>query len=396
MRPINVLSLFDGMSCGRIALERAGIPVANYFASEIDPHAIKVSRANWPDIVHLGDVRGIRPSELPPIDLLIGGSPCQGFSFAGKQLNFDDPRSALFFEFVRIHTECLWINPDLDFMLENVRMKKEYQDIISQHLGVQPVAINSALVSAQNRYRLYWTSLGEIEQPEDKGLVLADILERDLFQAYSFKDFSPKDKKNYVQWDSSGKGYNSQQDRAYHPDGKMCTLPYHSPRSKLNVLVGDEFIVKGGWKKWLDEKGDKRLAKKYSALDPEKAITLTARMYANWNGNFVEIPPTEKTNGILKEFNTNPSGRGMNGNVYAVQGKSPTITTNKGEGPKISFKGRYYRKLTPVECERLQTVPDNYTAHVSNTQRYKMLGNGWTVDVIAHIFENLKTIYDES
>src|SRR5690554_8051032 len=173
---INVLSLFDGMSCGRIALERAGIKVNNYFASEIDKHAIKVTQHNYPDTIQLGSVTEIKGTDLPQIDLLIGGSPCQGFSFAGKQLNFDDPRSKLFFVYVDILNHIRSVNPEIKFMLENVKMKKEYLAVISEQLGVEPVFINSALVSAQNRQRYYWANW-EFGQPEDKGIVLADILE---------------------------------------------------------------------------------------------------------------------------------------------------------------------------------------------------------------------------
>src|SRR5690606_18870286 len=167
---INVLSLFDGMSCGQIALERAGIKVNNYFASEIDKHAIKVTQHNYPNTIQLGDVTQVKGEDLPKIDLLIGGSPCQGFSFAGKQLNFEDPRSKLFFEFVRLLKEC---NPKY-FLLENVVMKKEFEQVITEHLGVEPIKINSALVSAQNRERLYWANF-PIEQPKDKGIKLIDI-----------------------------------------------------------------------------------------------------------------------------------------------------------------------------------------------------------------------------
>ena len=170
---MNVLSLFDGMSCGRIALERLGIQVDNYYASEIDKYAIQVSQANYPDIIQVGDVTELDTSTLPKIDLIMGGSPCQGFSFAGKQLAFDDPRSALFFEFVRCVEE---LKPKY-FLLENVRMKKEYLDVISEYMGVEPIMINSALVSAQNRVRFYWTNIPGIEQPEQRGIVLRDILE---------------------------------------------------------------------------------------------------------------------------------------------------------------------------------------------------------------------------
>jgi DNA (cytosine-5)-methyltransferase 3A len=171
---MNVLSLFDGMSCGQIALNRANIQYNNYFASEIDKNAIKVTQHHYPNTVQLGDVTKIE-FIASKIDLLIGGSPCQGFSFAGKQLNFDDPRSKLFFEFVRLKNE---LQPKY-FLLENVVMKKEYEDVITQYLGVEPIKINSSLVSAQNRVRLYWTNIPNVKEPEDRNISLSDILEDD-------------------------------------------------------------------------------------------------------------------------------------------------------------------------------------------------------------------------
>ena len=173
MKPKTVLSTFDGMSCVRIALEQLGIPIKQYFASEIDKYPIQITQKNYPDTIQLGDVTKVFAKDLPPIDILVGGSPCQGFSFAGDQLAFDDPRSALFFEFVRLIKEC---KPKY-FLLENVRMKKEYLDVITEQLGVEPIFINSALVSAQNRQRYYWTNIPNVQQPEDRGLVLKDILE---------------------------------------------------------------------------------------------------------------------------------------------------------------------------------------------------------------------------
>ena len=176
MRKIkNVLSLFDGVSCGRVALERVGLEYQNYYASEIDKYAIQIAQNNFPNTIQLGDVKKWRDWDLPPIDLLMGGSPCQGFTFTGKQLNFDDPRSKLFFEFVDILNHY---KPKY-FLLENVIMKQEYQDIISDYLGVQPIKINSALVSAQNRNRLYWTNIPDISQPLDKEIILKDVLEDD-------------------------------------------------------------------------------------------------------------------------------------------------------------------------------------------------------------------------
>lgn len=172
---MKVLSLFDGISCGQLALERAGIKVDKYYASEIDKHAMKVTQHHYPNTIQLGDVTKIKASDLPQIDLLIGGSPCQGFSFAGKQLNFEDPRSVLFFEFVRLLKE---LKPKY-FLLENVKMKKEFEKVITEHLGVEPILINSNLVSSQNRQRLYWANF-PITQPEDKHILLKDIIDDDF------------------------------------------------------------------------------------------------------------------------------------------------------------------------------------------------------------------------
>lgn len=178
---MNVLSLFDGISCGQIALNRIGISYDNYFASEIDKYAIKVTQHNYPNTIQLGDVTTVKGENLPKIDLLIGGSPCQGFSFAGKQLNFNDPRSSLFFEFVRLLKE---INPKY-FLLENVKMKKEYQDVISSYLNVEPIEINSSLVSAQNRTRLYWTNIEDITKPNNKNIQLQDVLLPNSYTEFS-------------------------------------------------------------------------------------------------------------------------------------------------------------------------------------------------------------------
>ncbi len=360
---MNVLSLFDGMSCGQIALNRLGIKYDNYYAAEIDKYAIEVTKKNYPNTIHLGDVTKVKAVDLEPIDLLMGGSPCQGFSFAGKQLNFDDPRSALFFEFVRLLKEC---KPKY-FLLENVRMKKIYQDVITEHLGVEPIMINSSLLSAQNRLRLYWTNITNIKQPEDKRIVLKDVLEE-----------LPA---NYVKMSNT---FTARQ------KGNRCLIDV--TQKKASNLSAMEYVKNG-------RQGD------YIAC--------------NYNGSPVQVGMADDINGydILKR-------------VYSPEGKSPTLTTMEGghRQPKIyfgAFRGRYneegkteqhleirkdektnsittvqkdnvvtkdrmyYRKLTPIECERLQTVPDNYTQGVSNTQRYKMLGNGWTVDVIAHILKNI-------
>ena len=318
---INVLSRFDGMSCGRIALERAGIEVDNYFSSEIDPYAIKISNKNYPQDEgnRLGNILEVKASNLPKIDLLIGGSPCQGFSFAGKQLNFDDPRSKLFFEFVRILEET---KPKY-FLLENVKMKKEYQDIISEQLGVKPIMINSSLVSAQSRERLYWTNIPITELLTDKGILLKDIIE--IGEPI-------KDKSQTI----------------------LATLYKENAKSMI-------------------KRNKAGLLVKMSSENPRiKEISITDR-------------------GIRPHRNDKrKSGISEIGTIHYPDTKSYTITAN--HAPKVLTEIIGWRKLSPLECERLQTVPDGYTSIVSDTQRYKMLGNGWTVDVIAFIFSFLREI----
>lgn len=310
---ITVLSLFDGMSCGQLALRKLGIKVKQYFASEIDNHAIKVTQHNFPNTIQLGDVTKVKGSDLPKIDLLIGGSPCQGFSFAGKQLNFEDPRSKLFFEFVRLLKEC---KPKY-FLLENVKMKKEYQDVISERLGVEPIEINSALLSAQNRVRLYWTNMAGVKQPTDKGILLKDIIE--IGEPI-------KDKSQTI----------------------LATLYKENAKSMI-------------------KRNKAGLLVKMSSENPRiKGLSITDR-------------------GIRPHRNDKrKSGISEIGTIHYPDTKSYTITAN--HAPKVLTEIIGWRKLTPKECERLQTVPDNYTDCVSTTQRYKMLGNGWTVDVIAYIF----------
>jgi DNA (cytosine-5)-methyltransferase 3A len=302
---MNVLSLFDGMSCGQIALNRAGIKYDNYFASEIDKPAIKVTMANYPNTIHIGSVLDVKASDLPKIDLLIGGSPCQGFSFAGKQLNFDDPRSKLFFEFVRLVKE---LKPKY-WLLENVVMKKEFEQIISEHLGVQPIKINSSLVSAQNRERLYWANF-EIKQPTDKGINLVDILETDELI---------------------------------------------NPRAIRGRRLNKATIL------------GRRLNERGVRDDYNKEVPIT---------QCLEVRST----------NTNKS------NCLTTVEKDNVLTTMPIGRHKDAFKNKLpFRYYTLKEYCRLQTVPENYfTDIVSERQAKKMLGNGWTVDVIAHIFKGIK------
>ena len=291
---IVVLSLFDGLSCGMIALERAGIKVAKYFASEVDKHAIKVSKHNYPSIIHIGDVTKViykggilytdsGSYEVPRIDLVIGGSPCQSISNLGDGTGLEG-KSSLFFHFLRIKKEVEESNNNLKFLLENVVGNKKSIQVISDLMGVDPVLFNSSLVSAQTRARYYWTNI-PFNLPEDKGIELKHILDK--------------------------------------------------------TPSGAEKLSPGRLRWLLSEKGQLTVSKGYAKIDPIKAGCLTARSDASWNCNYV---------------------------------------TRNGE----------ITKLTPEEYEKLQTVPVGYTSCVSNSERYKMLGNGWTVDVIAHIFKNLR------
>jgi len=361
---MKVLSLFDGMSCGQLALQKVGANVTKYYASEIDKYAIQIAKKNFPNTIHLGDVTTVDATNLE-IDLLVGGSPCQGFSFAGKQLNFDDPRSKLFFEFVRILKEC---KPKY-FLLENVVMAKASQQVISQYLGVEPIEINSSLVSAQHRKRLYWTNI-PFEMPDDKNILLKDILENGLASDKMTKD---------------GKAY-------------CLTARYQGAvwwnsiqRKQRTMVKVDKPISKYGLKQVgvANLNGHDLLKRVYSSEG--KSPTLNAHGGGNTEPKVAleqfKINPEIVSNYVpdLKGAVCDPY------NKRIIKGdKSTALRTNSSNGNTwVNDEKHSWRKLTPLECERLQTVPDNYTQGVSNTQRYKMIGNGWTVDVIAHILKNI-------
>lgn len=350
---MNVLSLFDGMSCGRIAFDRAGIPVEKYYASEIDKYAEKISLDNYPDIIRLGDITKWREWDIEQPDIIIGGSPCQGFSFAGKGLNFDDPRSKLFFTFVDIlkHYKPKY------FLLENVKMKKEHQKVISQYLGVEPIEINSALVSAQNRKRLYWTNIPGVTQPEDKRILLKDIIESGETDR----------EKSYCIDASYYKGGNEKQ--------------YLEKARRQLIIIGTR----------KSEKAEKRRIKNRKQLD-EKGNTLLASSWKGEAANGCTIIPVKNDNVCAMVGYADINGNDSIKRVYGLSAKSPTLTAVQGgnQEPKITEDLITWRKLTVLECERLQTVPDGYCRAVSNTRAYHALGNGWTVDVIVHIFKGLK------
>lgn len=368
---IKVVSLFDGMSCGQIALNKESIEIEEYFAAEIDKYAMQITMKNYPNTIQLGDVTKVKGSDLPKIDLLIGGSPCQGFSFAGKQLNFKDPRSALFFEYVRILKELREINPNIKFLLENVRMKKEFQDVISEYLGVKPIAINSSLLSAQNRYRLYWTNIDGVEQPVDKKIYLKDIIEKEVDEKYYLSDLTV-------------------QTLIRHKNKIISTL--ENPEKSATICAG--YYKMGG----RDQQYvvDKLLNLHKKALCISGSTAYSVRNYnrslCNFIGEVKETKETKDINSCVQIGTLDIKGMDCIKRIYSIEGKCPTLSTMQGGNrqPKIEEISLKIRRLTPLECERLQTVPDNYTEGVSNSQRYKMLGNGWTVDVIAHIFKNLK------
>jgi DNA-cytosine methyltransferase len=427
---MNTLSCFDGMSCAQIAMQQAGWPITKYFASEIDQHAIKVTQKNFPNTIQLGDICNVRVRDLGVIlDFVTGGSPCQGFSRAGKGLNFDDPRSKLFFEYVRVVNEAKELNPDLIFLLENVDMKPEWQDIITEALGVKPIKINSTLVSAQNRVRLYWTNINAqsdmfgallcgITQPKDRGLVLRDVLQRpeEVDQKYFLSEKALARIKRHI--------YSSPK---VNPD-KTGTLNTKNNSGQLSVdsgttLVTEGVIVHSGYPRTGGKKvgGTGHLSRKdgktYCIQPFRDANQLEIISGVINHGSFkgpdnhgqrtvIQINPSLESGGvqpyqqnrIYDEEGKSPAilaelagrqniiqrGRGKNnGNTH--EDKSPTVTSSRFE-QNHTVSG--IRRLTPIECERLQGVPDNYTDCVSDTQRYKMLGNGWQVDTIVHILNH--------
>ena len=450
---MKVLSLFDGMSCGQIALDQLGIPVERYYASEIDKYAIKVTQANYPNTIQVGDVCNIDPKDFKDIDLIQAGSPCQGFSFAGKQLAFDDPRSALFFEFIRLLKA---IKPKY-FLLENVRMKKEFLQAISQQVsecypeipfGIEPIFINSSLLSAQSRQRYYWTNIPGIKQPEDRGIVLRDILEDNFdserdkahcidanyYKGANVEQYKKKHRRQLVNKPKRVgttigiKGHDILK-RVYSKDGKSPTITAHAAQGSTPKIETKPKKAYDIPKEIL--KDNERQRRVY---DPSgKSPTVLAR------SDSPKIT-TPKQVGVAVDIN----GHDVLKRVYSPEGKSPTVTTCGGghREPKVvtggAFRGRAYdkdgkrmdrdgvsvanktkqmlelrndnksnaittvgkdsvvahedltwRKLSPRECMRLQTVPDDYLMPVSNSQKYKLLGNGWTIEVIKHIYKNM-------
>ena len=426
---MNVLSLFDGMSCTQIALKNLGIKVDKYYASEIDKYAIKVTRENFPETIHLGDIKDITGSDfIYDIDLIVAGSPCQGFSFAGKQLAFDDPRSTLFFEFVRLLRE---VKPKY-FLLENVRMKKEFQDVISQQVsdiypecnngslfGIEPIKINSALVSAQSRNRLYWTNIPNIEQPKDLGIVLRDILEpsEDWGERpqYLKNEFAGRERGSLVK-DIDEKSACLNATMYKGQISSYVKKRAHEDLKKMTTKDGKAFVLTASYQgaaSWNSIERKQRTMvptydkpKKVGTATDIKGYDIIKRVYSEDGksptlttmGGGHREPKVAVKGGALRARSKNKEGKNVEWKKTKPQqmlelrkdDKSNSLTSSTKDSLAVKEEELTWRKLTPLECERLQTVPDNYTAAVSNTQRYKMLGNGFTVKVIEHILTNME------
>lgn len=421
---MKVLSLFDGMSCGQIALKQLGIIPEKYYASEIDKHAIKQTQLNFPDTIQLGNVTKWKEWDIDwrSIDLILAGSPCQGFSFAGKQLAFDDPRSKLFFVFIDILNHIRSLNPDVLFLLENVNMKKSHMKIISEYCGVFPVNINSNLVSAQNRDRWYWTNIktkqvglfGEvyvdIPQPEDKGIFLRDILESEVDEKY-YVSQAVLDRMN-----NPHKNFSPKVD----PEKTGC-LSTGNNSAKMSFDSGTTFISVNGKAPTQRNATGRSLDRKHNyqfiklniegkvSPNQNKSSCFTAGAHSGGYHSDMDLicvamrgredglqhlepQTTGKTNCLTSVQKDNliiQRSRGNNkGGLF--EGKTPTLSACAWEQNNLLNQENAIRRLIPIECSRLQTIPSWYRWKCSDTQIYKMLGNGWTVDVIVHILSFMK------
>ena len=369
-----VISLFDGMGCAALAFKDAGIEVDKYYCSEIDKKAIETTKITFLEHIHLGSVSNVRYEkgilysdngnfEVPHVDFLVGGSPCQGFSFAGKGLNFEDPRSKLFFEYVRILNEVKAENPNVYFLLENVQMKIQHNQVITSYMGIEPICINSALVSAQNRVRLYWSNIGaevdglfgdlvcKIPQPKDEGILLKHILQDDVDEKY----------------------YLSEGATIRHAIGD---------RSRMNEVT--------------DEKTGSLLANQAKQSSDMICVAMRGRNPENPSDRTAGIIVPEATTKGFIEVQPGECFDAENPNSTTRRGRKMTDKSNCLMAKETDFmqytKDFRIRRLTPIECCRLQTVPDSYFYKdgkqiVSDSAIYKMLGNGWTIKVISHILK---------
>ena len=354
----NILSLFDGISCGRVALERANICIDKYYSSEIDKYAIKISQNNYPGIIQLGDITKWKEWAIDwkSIKILFAGFCCQSWSIAGKQLGDKDPRGQLMWVMIDILHHIQKVNPNVIFLFENVKMKKEFMDYVNKAIGVEPILIDSALVSAQTRKRNYWTNIPNITQPEDKHIYLKDIIEHGLvdrdkslcidanyFKGGNLVQYFEKHRRQLVFDEPVQVAHiksNSQGSRIYSTNGKSVCLK----------ALGGGWGAKTGLIACVSERG-RRLTPDGTKRDDK-------------NGKIVRGYE-------IVDFNKSSCLSTVSKDTYLVE-------------------DLVIRKLSPMECERLQTLKDGYTEGVSNSQRYKCLGNGWTVDVISHILSFIK------
>lgn len=384
---MNVLSLFDGMSCGRITLSELGIPVEKYYASEVDKFAIKATMQNFPDTIQLGDVRELEVSRLDKIDLIIGGSPCTNLSMSGKRKGLStkegmevldlqtylelkengfefEGQSYLFWEYIRIYHELIERGDNPKFFLENVEMGKKWESVFNETMGRKGIHINSALVSAQNRRRIYWTDIhDDIPQPEDRGILLRDILEEEVDEKYFLS-------RKMIDWLNIHKKKRNVEIRLLDGDDKSHCLTV-SGQAKGNLSTDYICVAMRG--------------REASCLTPKRT-------------EYGKQIRKEYEAGLVKEHRKNiqqlePRTDSKTNYLTTVQ-KDNLIIVSEKETSNNSYNqiyGAKIRRLTPTECARLQTIPDWYKWDgISDTQRYKMLGNGWNVETIKHIFKYIE------
>lgn len=387
---MKVLSLFDGISCGRLALERAGLPVECYDAFEIDKYAVTVSKKNYPDIVHHGNVFDGDFTKFKGYDLLLGGSPCTYWSIAkkGRETTSDGMGFQLFMQYVRAlrESECKY------FLYENnYSIHQNIKDEISNYLGVEPIMINSALLSAQNRKRCYWTNIPNVTQPDDLGIMLADVLENGM----------PWQDKSYCMTASYDGAvlYNTLERK----QRTMVAIPLNTVNGKSHTIPATYYKTgECPFSPFGSERGKQRVAIPVGAAQRgryEDDKNTSQHIEIRKDGKSNCLTTVQKDTLVCAPVRVGQYGKGGQGQrIYSVRGKSVTLSANGGgQGAKTGLykidlpDGDYViRKLSPVEAERLQTIPDNYTAGISNTQRYKCIGNAWTVDVISHILGGLQ------
>lgn len=451
---LRVLSLFDGMSCGQIALRDLGFPIEVYYASEIDKFAIAQTQLNFPDTVQLGDVRNIDVDKLcenGEIDLLIGGSPCVNLSFAGKraglatkenmeiltlgqyldlkEADFEfEGQSYLFWEFMRVLTALRRRNPNIMFLLENVEMGKKWETVLSDAIGIYGVHINSALVSAQNRKRIYWSNIRvreeglfgyrytDIPQPTDRGIILKDILESEVEEKYYLKDeVVQKLLEHKKRHKEAGHGFGA----VFHDnDGKMGAVKVGG-KGFDDLIKGPVCVAMRGRN---PENPSSRKAGIGTAqvLEPAEegktnCLTTVAKDNLILTNDHLQKNLTDvdsKANAFLATSHKGAWANGMSlvrtpiqlnestesggkqayqqNRVYDVNGLAPAVMANLSCGSYAIYENMRIRRITPTECARLQTIPDWYRWECSATQQYRLLGNGWTVEVIKHILSFMR------